>query len=219
MTAVIAAHPDGKEACLKTACVRETLAQGKALCLVDLRDIGESRWSLGADQICLFAARAAFLLGRTIVGDWVKDLFAVRAALPAFIGHKEVELMGFGATGTPGMDDPAARARGAVFGNGETAVAVLTAAALGKSFSAATVTDLLATYVINNKPPVQRYSVLIPGILKWGDVSLIAALANCPLKVKSLVSPEGKPLSLAARATWIGEVRKLAARLGKQRPL
>ncbi|MFA7159139.1 MAG: acetylxylan esterase [Kiritimatiellia bacterium] len=218
-TAIIAAHPDGKEACLKTSQAREALAQGKALCLVDLRDIGESRWSAGDDRACLFSARTALLLGRTIAGDWVKDLMAVRAALPGLIGPGKVELMGFGARGTPGLDDPAAKARGAVFGNGETAVAVLAAAALGKNFSGATVVDLLATYVMNGKPPVQRFSVLVPGILKWGDVSLIAALAGCPLKVKSLVSPEGKPLSAAARAAWAGEVRKLAARLGKRSPL
>jgi hypothetical protein len=214
LSVVIAAHPDGKDACLKHAAVQKMLAEGKALCLVDLRDTGESRWSLADDQICLFSARAAFLLGRTIMGDWVKDLSAVRSALKTIVGAKAVELMGFGDTGIPGLKETAALARGAVFGNGETAVAALTTAALDKRFSGVTVVNLLSTYVIKNVPPVQRYSILAPGVLRWGDVSLIAALANCPVEVKSLVHPSGKALTPKERSAWTREVRKLSARLG-----
>ena len=211
---VIAAHPDGKDACLKHATTQDVLAKGKALCLVDLRDIGESRWSLGDDQICLFAARAAFLLGQTILGNWVKDLSAVRAALRTVVGLKRVELLGFGDTGIPGLNETEALARGATFGNGETAIAVLAAAALDKRFDDVTVVNLLSTYVINGAPPVQRYSIFVPGMLKWGDVSLLAALTNCPAQVNSLVNPSGQKLSKKERSAWIREVRRLSSRLG-----
>ena len=216
---VIAAHPDGKDACLRHAASQKVLAEGKALCLVDLRDIGESRWSHTDDQMCLFAARAALWLGRTVMGDWVKDVSAVRAALLTVVGTKRVELLGFGDTGIPGLrdEDSPARARGAVFGNGETALVALVAAALDKRFGGVTVHNLLSTYVVNGAPPVQRYSIVAPGMLRWGDVSLLAALVRCPLHIESLVHPSGKPLSKRGAEDWQKEVRLRSATQGRGR--
>jgi len=212
---VIASHPDGKDACLQQRAAQAVLAAGKALCLVDLRDIGESRWSLPDDEVRLYAARSALWLGRTTLGDWVKDLAAVRAALASVAGRKRVELLGFGQTGVTALTDATAVARGAHLGSGETAIAVLAAAALDRRFRAVTVVDLLSTYVVNGAPPVQRYSIFAPGILRWGDVSLLAALCVGSAQVLSLVHPTGKSLSARERAVWFGEVRKLSARLGR----
>jgi len=211
---VVAAHPDGKDACLRQAAAQKVLTAGKALCLVDLRDIGECRWSHGDDQVCLYAARAAIWLGRTMLGDWVKDLAAVRAALVDGFRFKRVELLGFGETGSPKVD-AGALARGGLFGNGETALAVLAAAALDRRFAGVTAVDLLATYVLNGAPPVQRYSIFVPGMLQWGDVSLLAALAGDGAQIPSLVHPSGQPLSARERAAWSREVRRLSARLGR----
>jgi len=141
-------------------------------------------------------------------------LKAGRAALAKVIGPKRVELLGFGDTGIPGLKEVAALARGAVFGNGETAIAALAAAALDKRFDGVTVVNLLSSYVINAAPPVQRYNIFVPGLLQWGDVSLLAALAACPAQVHSLVHPTGQALSAKERSAWIREVRRLSIRLG-----
>jgi hypothetical protein len=216
-TVVLAAHPNGKAACLEQPAARQVLAEGKALCLVDLRDMGECRWSLPDDQICLFAARAAVWLGRTLLGDWVKDLVAVRAALKTLAASKRVELMGFGETGIPGAGQTEALARGAMFGNGDTGLVVLAAAALDQRFDGVTVFNLLSTYVLNGVPPIQRFSVYAPGILRWGDVSLLAALAKGPVQVKSLVHPSGKVLSAGEKAAWNREMELMTRRLGRRR--
>jgi hypothetical protein len=209
---VIAVHPDGKAAGLEQPAARETLAQGRALCLADLRDIGECRWSPADDQTCLLAARTALWLGRTMLGDWVKDLQAIRAALQTIGAPKRVELLGFGQAGTPGTGDPQARARGAQFGNGDTALAALAAAVLEPRFAGVTVVDLLASYVVKGVLPVQRYSIYVPGLLRWGDVSLLAAMAGRRARVRSLVHPSGRRLSARERAAWFGEVRRLGKR-------
>ncbi len=192
---VIAAHPDGKEACLQSPVAQAVLTRGKALCLVDLRDIGESYWDPGEPLITYhFAARAALWLGRTMLGDWVKDLFAVRAALAKLHRATPVELMGF--------DEPA--------------LATLAAAALEKRFAGVTVSNLLSTYVITEGGPVQRQSIFVPGMLCWGDVSLLAALIRCPTKVNSLVHPSGRPLSAKESCAWRREVSCLSDRFVPQ---
>ena len=202
---VIAAHPDGKDVCLKQGAAQDVLKEGKALCLVDLRGIGETRWEHVDDQINLYGARASIWLGRTMIGDWVKDLSAVRAALEKIIPNVKAELLGFGETG---MDIPLGM--GDLKGTGDTGLAVLAAAVLDKRFAAATVVNLLSTYVVNGKPPVHRYSIFVPGVLRWGDVSLLAALVKCELQIKSLVHPSGKQLSKKEYSDWQKEVKKIS---------
>lgn len=203
---VIAAHPDGKDACLQQKKSEEILKGGKALCLADLRNIGETRWEHVDDQKHLFGSRATLWLGRTMIGNWVKDLSAVRACMEKFFSPERMELLGFG--------EPI-RASGLApdEGMGETAIAVLAAAVLGKGFASVTVVDMLSTYVVSDVAPVQRYGIVVPGILKWGDVSLIAALSNCPVQVDSLVHPSGKPLSKKETSEWEKEVKLLSSRL------
>jgi hypothetical protein len=73
---------------------------------------------------------------------------------------------------------------------------------------------LLSSYVITGSPLTQRYSIYLPGILQWGDISLLAALANCPLEVASLSLPSGKALTPKQRTAWLCEVQEMAKRLG-----
>jgi hypothetical protein len=68
---------------------------------------------------------------------------------------------------------------------------------------------MLSTYVLHGVQPVQRFSIFVPGILSWGDVSLMAAMLRCPLKVYSLVRPSGRLLSQEEFARWSREVRKV----------
>ncbi|MCX6985941.1 MAG: hypothetical protein NT118_14500, partial [Lentisphaerae bacterium] len=153
-----------------------------------------------------FGSRATLWLGRTMIGDWVRDLSAVRAALEKLISPEHVELLGFGETIRASGLNPEE-------GTGETAIAVLAAAALDKCFAAVTVVNLLSTYVVTDIAPVQRYSIVVPGVLQWGDISLIAALSNCPTEVKSLVNPSGHILSSKEHSDWIKEVKLLSSRM------
>ena len=144
-----------------------------------------------------------------MIGNWVKDLSAVRATLENLISPERVELLGFGEPLKPsglGPDE----------GTGETAIAVLAAAALDKEFAAVTVVNLLSTYVVNSVAPVQRYSIVVPGMLNWGDVSLIAALSNCPMQIKSLVHPSGRSLSGKEHSDWEKEVKLLSSRMAEK---
>jgi hypothetical protein len=212
-TVVLAAHPDGKEECLGTRAARAVLASGKGLCLVDLRTVGETRWAHPDDQVELYTARAALWVGRTMLGDWVKDLIAVRAALGRVAPGARVEMMGFGAVVHRNSTNAAALARGAMFALGDTTVAALAAAALDDGFSGVDVAGGLASYVVEGEVPRYRYGLLAPGMLKWGDVTLLAALAQCPVRVRWLAGPRGKRLPPSRTAAWLAETRELARRL------
>ena len=192
---VITTHSAGKDAALAHPVSRKLLDEGKALCLVDLRDLGETQWDY-PDEALATAARTALWLGRTMLGNWAVDLLAVQKVLVAR-SHRQIELLGFG----------------------ETALAALAAASFEKRFSRVTVVDMLSTYVIDGAAPVMNHSIFVPGMLTWGDCSLLAALASCPLEVESLVDPSGKHLSKADLAAWSRETRTLTKKLsGKPSP-
>jgi hypothetical protein len=130
-------------------------------------------------------------LGRTMIGNWVHDLGMARTTLARRMPHYRFELLGFR----------------------ETALAALAAGALDKRFSQVSVVEVLSSYVLHGVQPVQRFSIFVPGILSWGDVSLMAAMLRCPLKVHSLVRPSGQLLSQQEFVRWSREVRKVRASL------
>ncbi len=191
-TITLAVHGGNKAACLKEPAVQAILRNQGAVCLADLRHTGETKWDFAEFTDDLHVARAALWLGHTMIGQWVKDLFAVRAALVKKLDASRVCLLAFE----------------------EAAVAALAAAALEKKFLSVKVERLLSSYVITDSPLTQRYSIYLPGILQWGDISLLAALANCPLDVASLSHPSGTALTPKQRAGWLREVHEMAKRLG-----
>ncbi len=186
----IVVHPGGKAAAADQPAVRARLAQGTSVCLADLRNLGELRWDRETTRRDHEAARTALWLGRTMIGEWTEDLMALIGIYRA--AEMEIELVAWG----------------------EPALAALAAAALTDSIAAVTVLELLSTYVLGDGAHVQRMSIFLPGVLAWGDVSLLAALAPCPLNVRRLQTPDGRPLTEQETSDWAHEARGLARRMG-----
>lgn len=187
---LLAVHPGGKAGAADLAPIRAAIAAGRHVCLVDLRNQGESRWDSGHVRPDHEAARSALWLGRTLIGEWVEDLLAVARALAP--------------DGPVGLE-----------AWGEPALAALAAAALDCGAFAGLVTHgCLSTYVLEGAAHAQAMSVFIPGMLAWGDVSLLAALAAVPVELQAPVSPSGTVLSPEACDELRREIRSEAARLG-----
>ena len=185
---IIAVHANDKSALAEKECVQDWLGQGKTVCLADLRNIGETRWDQGRIGSDHEASRSALWLGRTMIGEWVADLLALRAALREARPAEKVEIAAFG----------------------EPSLAALAAVALGGSFEKAIVCGPLATYVLDEAVPTHSMSIFVPNMLKWGDVSMMAALARCPLSVHAPVKPDGQRLTAEEVRAWEAEVRELA---------
>lgn len=183
---VIAAHPGGKAAAWDNPHVRRLLGEGTPVCLVDLRNLGETRWDTGAGgRTDHEAARTALWLGRTMVGEWTEDLTAVAEV---FRNQEiKVELLAW--------DIPA--------------LAALATAALGDCVDAVTVVDLLSSYVIEGKAQTGSMAAFLPDVLLWGDVSLLVALADCPVTVHGVHKPHGEALSEKEFSEWLREVADL----------
>jgi len=194
VSTTIAVHPGGKGKVYSAERIDAQLHQGKSVCVVDLRHTGETCWDTTMDSIDHDASRGSLWLGRTMAGDWVRDLLAVRSTLAAEAPNTPVE----------------------VYAVGESALAAVLAAALFPDFSGVTVREILSTYVLTAVVPTQRMSVCIPKILSWGDVSSIVALSHCPVSVVSAVTPDGRPLEEDALSKWRDETQSLAASFGNE---
>lgn len=191
---VVTVSQEGKKELAGNNDVLALLKQNKAICLADLRNTGESRWNHVDDIEENYSARAAAWLGRTSIGDWVKDLHAIHAAIKKLLPGISIEAMGFN----------------------EMAVAVLSANVLNNDFSKIYAVNLIASYVQNGKVPKQRSTIWIPGILCWGDISLMAALSDAALKIKTIIKMSGKKLTAGEFSLWRKEVNEMSFKLGKK---
>jgi pimeloyl-ACP methyl ester carboxylesterase len=189
---LLAVHPKGKGAAVESATVSAALKAGRQVCLVDLRNLGESRWDAGQVRPEHEAARSALWLGRTLIGEWVEDLLAVARVLAT---DGPVDLV---AWGEPGL-------------------AALAAAALDeRAFATVETLGVLASYVLDGKAHTQSMSIFVPGLLNWGDVSLMAALAHAPVTLLAPLGSSGQSLDATACSTLAGEIRELAVKLDRQ---
>jgi hypothetical protein len=189
---LVALHAKGKAAAAAVPAVRDAVAAGCRVCLVDLRNIGEARWDSGQVRPDHEAARSALWLGRTMVGEWVEDILAVVTALAP--------------------EGPVALAAW-----GEPGLAALAATALATAdIASVQAHGTLASYVLDGQAHVQTMSIFVPGILNWGDISLLAALAPAPVELVAPVASSGQALDLAACAALATEVSDLARRLRRR---
>lgn len=183
----IVLHPGGREAGWQMESARLQREGGRTMCTADVRDIGELCWEHPDERNQRHPARASLWVGRTMMGNWTSDIVALAAALRAEFQGGRLHLIASGVLGLPS----------------------LAAAVLAGGFATVTVKDLPATFVVNGAPPTYPHGIFVPGFLRWGDVSMLAALCPCPLTVHSLIAPEGKKLSPRKESDWRKEVAAL----------
>ncbi len=190
---ILAVHPLGKQSLADTGWVRRARRAGATLLCADLGGTGESASPGNTPHGALHdQLRACYWLGRTVLGDWTAELLALARLARAA--------------------RPGARLRLAAFG--ETGLAALAAAALGRGWAEVTVTDLPGTWAAGADAPRLPLAMHVPGILAWGDVALLAALVPCPLHLVNPVHADGTPYRAAARRALAREIAGLARRLG-----
>jgi dienelactone hydrolase len=169
-------HLDGKTEALKQPVVKALLEKGWALLAPDLRASGESQPAgnaiAGAPDHN--SAEHALWVGRPLLGQWVCDV----QFLLDWLGTQ------------PDLD----RDRFAVVGVGQAGmVAVCAAALLDDRIAAAALLDAPTTFVTEEAYGAgTRMGLLLPGILRVGDVAhLAAACAPRRLLVSGGITPQG----------------------------
>jgi hypothetical protein len=193
---VVVTHPEGKTH-IPVELLDSLKTNGAGIVLLDLLGTGESSSPL-ADKMDIdlprfhTLARSELWLGKTVMGEWVKELNVVTIYLRKRYKTDQITL-----TGTR-----------------ETALASLfMTATIGRADNVI-MYNAPVNYVFDQQETINYFNmaVHIPGILKWGNVSLIAALSNARVKFINPVSMSGQKVSDSTLSTVKVEFNTMATK-------
>jgi hypothetical protein len=198
---VIVCDPEGKEN-LNTGILHELAGDGTGIIIADLSGTGEaaSLMSASNDRLARLhtVARSELWLGKTVMGEWVKEIGLIAGFLQENFNAYKIS----------------------VVGNHEAGIAGLFASAVYGNIDIVTLRETPVSFLFDDSKSINYFSmaVYIPGILTWGDVSLAAALTGRNVKFINPVTISGHKLA-GSRLNEIKKeyenVRKISGQSGK----
>lgn len=148
-------HADGKQEIPQTA-IEAAQAAGNMVVLLDLSCQGEfapePEFPIPYHQ----SARRYLWLGKNLTGTWSNELYALCAYLAEKFPEKKITLHGYR----------------------ETALAGLYASIFSTMVNKVILEDAPVTYCFEKQSTFFGMALAVPGILKWGDIPLAAALSD-----------------------------------------
>jgi len=198
---VILCNPEGKNS-ISPSLIDELKKKGSGIVIVDLSGTGEvtSTSSLSYDNTGKLhtLSRAELWLGKTILGEWVKELNVVTQFLNSNYKAQKVSIDGSKEAGLAGLF------LGAVEGNVDNII----------------LRDAPISYLFDNRESVDFFSMAIhlPGFLEWGDVSLAAAFSGKDVTFINPVTMSGQKISgtrLKEFQTEFDKIRVICRQPGK----
>ncbi len=148
-------HIDGKKEVPETA-VNAAIEDGNMVVLLDLSCQGEFIFEHERPVPYHQSSRRQLWLGKTLTGVWSSELSAVSAFFAAEFPEKRVTLHGWK----------------------ETALAGLYASIFSTVVNKVVLEDAPISYCFEKQSAFFSMALVVPGILKWGDVPLAAALSD-----------------------------------------
>jgi hypothetical protein len=195
---IVVLNPGGKKE-IPTDIIEEQSQKGMGVVLLDLSGTGEALSSESSSHDKLAAlhtlSRAELWLGKTVLGEWVKELNLVNDFLTAEFKASKIH----------------------IDGSKETAIAALFSSVLEGNFDKVTMRNAPVSYLFDNREGVNYFSmgIHLPGFLQWGDVSLAAALSGKNIEFIDPVTMSGSSVSEENMKTYNAEFTKLQAALGE----
>jgi hypothetical protein len=198
---VIICNPDGKNG-ISSLLIDELEKNGSGIVIVDLSGTGEvtSTSSLSYDYTGKLhtLSRAELWLGKTVIGEWVKELKVVAHFLKSSYDAQKVS----------------------IDGSKEAGLAGLFLSATEGNVDNITLRDAPISYLFDNRESVDFFGmgVHLPGFLNWGDVSLAAALSGKNITFINPVTMSGNAIGadrLKEFQTEYDNVRKMCRQKGK----
>jgi hypothetical protein len=175
---VIICNPKGKGG-ISADIINEAKRKGQGIVIAELTGTGEASSSTAdnfdSDAPFHTIARADLLLGKSVLGEWVKELNLVIGFLKSKYKAQSVS----------------------IDGSKEAGLAALFLNALDGNAESITLRDAPVSYLFDERESVDFYSMAIhlPGFLNWGDVSLAAALSGKNVTFINPLTMSGKPLN------------------------
>ena len=171
---VILCNPEGKDK-VDPALIEKLKKDGAGIVIVDLSGTGESTSSLSASYDISTRlhtlSRAELWLGETVLGEWVKELTVVVLFLSSNFKAQKICIDAYK----------------------EAALAGLFYGAAGGNVDHIILREAPVSYLFDNPDSVNFFSmgIHLPGILNWGDISLVAALCGKNIQFIKPVSMSG----------------------------
>jgi len=198
---VIVSNPDGKDS-IPGELIDEYLKSVSVIAVADLSGTGEAsstspRYNYANGKL-RFISRSELWFGITHIGEWVKELYVVASFVRSEYNP-----------GRLSMD-----------GNKESGLAGLFYSALGGDVNNVVLRNAPVSYLIDNAGSIDFFSsgIFLPGFLKWGDISLVAAI-GCknvsfinPLTISGQIVNDGK---LVETQNEFEKLRKICNQQGK----
>lgn len=198
---VIVSNPDGKDN-IPDEFVEEYLKSGKGIAIADLSGTGEAsstsvRYNYGNGKLRV-VSRSELWFGKTILGEWVKELDVVIRFVKSKYHPRKVS----------------------IDGNKESGLAGLFYSAVGGDVNNVVLRNAPVSYLMDNAGSIDFFSsgIFLPGFLKWGDISLAAALGGKnvnfinPLTISGQIVNDGK---LVETQNEFEKLRKICNQHGK----
>jgi len=196
---IIISHPAGKKA-IPQEMLNDLKKKGQGIVIVDLSGTGEASSTKentsNKSMVLHTQSRSELWLGKTILGEWVKELNVVSDFLKSRYKAQKVS----------------------IDGSKEAGLAALFLGASGGHVDNIIMRDAPLSYLFDNGGSIDYFSmgVHLPGFLNWGDVSLAAALSGKNIRIINPVSMSGVKISGSSLKVYQAEFAKLRTISGQQ---
>ncbi len=180
--------------------INELKKKGQGIMIVDLSGTGETSSSKeianSKSMVLHTLSRSELWLGKTILGEWVKELSVVSDFLKSNFQAQKLS----------------------IDGNKEAGMAALFLAATGGNVDDIILRDAPLSYLFDKGGSLDFFSMAIhlPGFLNWGDVSLAAALSGKSIRIINPVTMSGEKIMGNSLNEYRAEFAKLRTSLNKQ---
>lgn len=187
---VILLNPKGKNE-TSSYQVDALKSEGKGIAVVDLTGMGELSLNKIHNQPAYFhtLARSEIWLGKTILGEWVKELKILVEFLKKDFQAKNISIDGAKEAGLAG----------------------LFLSAMGENIESLVLRDAPVSYLFDNRDSIDFYSMAIhlPGFLNWGDISLVTALSGKNITFINPVTMSGRKIEGLELEKYKNEFEKI----------
>lgn len=189
---IIIAAPEDKEELLNTKILSEAIKSGKGVVIPDLWGAGET--ATHTIEIYHELSRSVLWLGRTLLGEWVKDYSLIASFIEKEFNPLDIILSGYKEAG----------------------LAALFSSILGDQSYPVVLEKGPVSFLFNKESPPTFFTMafLLPGIMNWGDVSLAVSLVNNKVRFIDPVMSDGIPLNKTELQRFTKEFKDIREKTG-----
>ena len=198
-------HPDGKKNITQSE-IEQAQQDGATLILPDLFGCGETCQENATIGLHHQFFRQLLWVGHSLIGEWTLDVLSLATAIKKYFKAQEISAAGL-------LESGAAALFANVFSHDINHVEAINCPA-SLLFDCSSI-SLTARSAFDKYLPGAIYSLTlgIPGFLKWGDISLAAALGTGEVRFISPRSSDGTPMSPEAEKNFASEIVKIKKKL------